>query len=115
MGNDAVAAEGMVLLIDIPHDLPVGDRVVSVLHVAAIALVEAIPEQCDHRKPDGFLVVVPFLQLLELSVVLPGDHALREHAELLNPVLLDDLPYSLPVHRHSLFFIYTSNQEPPLL
>lgn len=75
--NDAVATKGMILFVDIPHDLPVRNRIVSVLHMAAVALIEAIPEQCDHCKPDGFLFVVPFLQLRELSLVLSSDHALR--------------------------------------
>ena len=113
MRNHTVAAEGVVLLVDIPHDLTVGDGVVSVLHVTAVTFIEAIPEQRDHCLPDRLLVVISLLQLLELSVVLPGNHAQRKYAQLLHPVLLDDLLHGIPVHRHSPF--YTCTQEPPLL
>lgn len=98
MRNHTVAAESVVLLVDIPHDLTVGDGVVSVLHVTAVTFIGAIPEQRDHCLPDRLLVVISLLQLLELSVVLPGNHAQRKYAQLLHPVLLDDLLHGIPVH-----------------
>ena len=104
--NHTVASESVVLLVDIPHDLTVGDGVVSVLHVATVALIEAIAQQCHHGLPDCLLVVGALAQLLQLTVVLPGDNAQRNHAELLHPVFLDDLPHGLPVHRHSPFCLY---------
>ena len=106
MRDHAVAAESVILLVDISHDLTVWDRVVSVLHVSAVALVKAIPEQGDHRPSDRLLVIGALAQLLQLAVVLPGDHAQRNHAELLHPVFLDDLPHGLPVHRHSPSLLY---------
>ena len=105
MRNHTVASESVVLLVDIPHDLTVGDRVVSVLHVTAVTLVKAIPKQGDHRPPDRLLVGGALAQLLQLTVVLPGDNAQRNHAELLHPVFLNDLPHGIPVHRHSPSFI----------
>ena len=80
MCNHTVAAESVVLLVDIPHDLTVGDRVVSVLHVTAVTLVKAIPKQGDHRPPDRLLVVGALAELLQLSVVYPGDDTQREYA-----------------------------------
>lgn len=105
MCDDAIAAESVVLFIDIPHDLPVRDRIVSVLHVASIALIEAIPKQRHHGLPDRFLVVGALAELPDLTIVLPGDHAQRDDAELLHPVFLNDLPHGIPVHRHSPSFI----------
>ena len=101
MRNDPVAAESVVLFIDIPHDLPVRDRIVSVLHVASIALIEAIPKQRHHGLPYCLLVIGALAELPDLSVVLPGNYAQRDNAELLHPVFLNDLPHGIPVHRHS--------------
>ena len=112
--DNAVAAESVVLFIDIPHDLPVGDWVVSVLHVAAIALIEAIPQQRHHGLPDCLLVIGVLVKPPDLTVVLPGDHAQRDDAELLHPVFLNDLPNGLPVHRHSSSHC-SGSQMPPLL
>lgn len=80
MRDNSVPAKGMVLLVDIPHDLAVGDGVISVLHVATVALIEAIPEQCDHCLSDRLLVVGALTELLQLAVVYPGDDTQREHA-----------------------------------
>ena len=112
--DNAVAAESVVLFIDIPHDLAVRDRVVSVLHVAAIALIEAIPQQRHHGLPNRLLIVGALVKPLDLTVVLPGDHTQRDDAELLHPVFLNDLPDGLPVHRHSPS-LYLGSHEPPLL
>lgn len=101
MRNDPVASESVVLFIDIPHNLTIWDRIVSVLHVTAIAFVEAITQQRHHGLPDRFLVVGALAELPDLSVVLPGDYAQRDDAELLHPVFLNDFPHGIPVHRHS--------------
>ena len=80
MCNHTVAAESVVLLVDIPHDLTVGDGVISVLHVATVALIEAIAQKCHHGLPDRLLVVGALAELLQLSVVYPGDDTQREYA-----------------------------------
>ena len=114
MRYDPIAAEGMVLLIDVPHDLTVRDRVVPVLHVAAVALVKAIPQQRHHGLSDCLLIVGALVKPLDLTVVLPGDHAQRDDAELLHPVFLNYLPHGIPVHRHPSSY-YSGSQMPPLL
>ena len=107
--NHAVAAKSMILLVNVPHDLPVGDWIVTVLHMAAVAFIKAIPEQRDHRLSDCLLIIISLFQFFKLSVVLPGNHTQREYAELLRPVLLDDLLYAIPVHRHSPFILVSRN------
>ena len=114
MRNNAIASESVILLIDVPHDFPVRNRIVSVLHVSAIALVEAIPEQRHHGLSDCLLVIGALVKPLDLTVVLPGDHAQRDDAELLHPVFLNDLPNGLPVHRHSPSHC-SGSQMPPSL
>lgn len=100
MRDHAVATKDMVLLINIPHDLPVRDWVVSILHVAAITLIEAITEQRDHRLSDRLLIVGPFAQFFQLMIILPGYNAHRENAQLLHPVFLNDFLYGIPIHKH---------------
>lgn len=106
MSDNSVPAKGVVLLIDFPHDLAVGDGVISVLHVATVALIEAIAQKCHHGLPDRLLVVRALTELLQLAVVYPGDDTQREYTELLHPVLLNDLLHSFPVHRHSPLYLY---------
>ena len=106
MRDNSVAAESVVLLVDIPHDLTVGDGVISVLHVATVALIEAIAQKCHHGLPDRLLVVRALTELLQLAVVYPGDDTQREYTELLHPVLLNDLLHSFPVHRHFPLYLY---------
>ena len=104
--DNTIAAEGMVLLIDIPHDLTVRDRIVPVLHVAAIAFIKAIPKQRHHGLPDRLLIVGALTELLYLTIVLPGDYAEHDDAKLLHPVFLNDLPHGIPVHRHFPFLLF---------
>ena len=106
MSDNSVPAEGVVLLVDIPYDLAVGDGVISVFHVATVALIEAIAQKCHHGLPDRLLVVRALTELLQLAVVYPGDDTQREYTELLYPVLLNDLLHSFPVHRHSPLYLY---------
>ena len=106
MCDNSVPPKGVVLLVDIPHDLAVGDGVVSILHVATVSLIEAIAQQCHHGLPDRLLVVRALAELLQLAVVYPGDDTQREYTELLYPVLLNDLLHSFPVHRHSPLYLY---------
>ena len=80
VGRKLVQFFHQILLVDIPHDLTVGDGVVSVLHVTAVTFIEAIPEQRDHCLPDRLLVVGALTELLQLAVVHPGDDTQREHA-----------------------------------
>lgn len=80
MRDNSVAPEGMVLLVDIPHDLPIWDRIVSVLHVASVALIEAIAQQSHHGLPDRLLVVGALAQLFQLAIVYPGDDTQRKYA-----------------------------------
>ena len=109
MRDDSIATEGVILFVDIPHDLAVGDRIVSVLHMPAVALIKAIPEQRDHRLSDRLLIVISLLQFLELTIVLLGDYTQRENTKLLYPVLLDDLLHAILVHRHSPFILVSRN------
>ena len=109
MRDNSVAAKGMVLLIDITHDLAVRDGVISVLHVATVALIKAIVQKSHHRQPDRLLVVGALAQFLQLAIVYPGDDTQREYTQLLYPVFLNDFLHSIPVHRHSpLVFILES-------
>ena len=115
MRDHTVATESMILLIDVPHDLSVGDRVVSILHVATVTLVEAISQQGNHCLPDRLLVIGAFAQLLQLPVVHPSYDSQREHAKLLNPVFLDDFLHCTPVHRHSPFMLYLNPGSPAVV
>ena len=64
MRNHAIAAESVVLLIDVPQNLEVGDRIVAVLHVAAVAFIEAIPEQGTIACRIAFWSSFPFFSFL---------------------------------------------------
>ena len=107
MRDHAISTQSMVLVIDILHDLPIPDRIKSLLHVLLVSLIESVSEQCNHRHADGLIVGGIVLQLLCLSPVLPCDDGHCQHTQLLNPVFLHCLRNHFPVQRHPFLpFLY---------
>lgn len=115
MRDHAVSAQGMILIINILHDLPITDWVESLLHVLLVALIKSVPEQGYHRHADGLIVSSILLQLLRLPPVLPCDDSNRQHTHLLNPVFLYRFHNQFPVQRHPFFHILYSDPAAPAI
>ena len=115
MRDHAVSAKRMILVIDILHNLPIPDRIESLLDILLVSLIEPVSEQRDHRHADSFIVRGIVLQLLRLPPVLPCNDSYRQYTNLLNPVFLHCLRNHLPVQRHPFLPCYTRIHVPPLL
>lgn len=98
MADHAVAAQRVVLVEHIPHHLAVADREIPRVFVPLVTLIEAFPLDRHHRAAERLLFPGVFLQPLDLPSVQPGDHAQRQHAQLLHPVFAHNFADCLPVH-----------------
>lgn len=111
MCNNAVPAQRMILIVDVLHDLAIRDRIVPLLDISLVAFVEAIPKKRDHRHADCFLILRLLFEPFDLSMVLSGNDCHSQHAELLDPVLLNGFNYDPPIHGHP-FLLSNSNPCP---
>ena len=71
MCDNAVASQGVVLVIDVLNDLTIIDREKLLVDEELIALIEPVPEQRYHGELQGFFIRGCLLQRLDLSLVLP--------------------------------------------
>lgn len=83
MGNDAVPAQGVILLIDIPHDFLIANWIEAVADMSLVLLIKPVAQQGHHCQFQRFLILYI---LLEPLVVLPGDQAKDQGTKLLHPV-----------------------------
>lgn len=83
MCDDAVPAQGVVLLIDIPHDFSIANGIEAVADMSLVLLIKPVTQQGHHRQLQRFLILHI---LLEPLVVLPGDQAKDQGTKLLHPV-----------------------------
>lgn len=72
MCDDAVPTQGVVLLIDIPHDFSITNGIEAVADMPLVLLIKPVAQQGHHRQLQRFLILHI---LLEPLVVLPGDQA----------------------------------------
>ena len=112
MGNDAVSAQGMILFVDIPHDLSITNGIEAVADMPLVLLVKSVAQQCHHRQLQRFLILYI---LLESLVVLPADQAKNQGTKLLYPVFRKRVQYGLPVQYHCLPLIISHSSLPTAL
>ena len=113
MRDHAVAAKGMVLIINVLHHLPVGNRVKALLHVPPVSFVKAIAQKRHHCLTHGLLLGRVLANALQLPAVLPCDYAQHLYAKLLHPVFFNDFQNAVPCHFSTL--LYTRTHVPPEL
>ena len=94
MRDHAVAAQSMVLFVNVPHDLAIPDGIEAVADMPFVFLIKPVAQQRHHRQLQRLLVmhILP-----EALVILPGNQAENQRAELLHPVFHNDLENRLPV------------------
>lgn len=80
MCDNAVASQGVVLVIDVLNDLTIIDREKPLVDEELIALIEPVPEQCYHGELQGFLILGCLLQRLDLPLIPPCDDAEGDNA-----------------------------------
>ena len=90
MRDHAVAAKGMVLIVNVLHHLPVGDRVKALPHVPPVSFEKAVAQKRHHCLTHGFLFGRVLADALQLPAVLPCDYAQHLYAKLLYPVFFND-------------------------
>ena len=112
MGNDAVSAQGMILFVDIPHDLSITNGIEAVADMPLVLLVKSVAQQCHHRQLQRFLILYI---LLESLVVLPVDQAKNQGTKLLYPVFRKRVQYGLIVQYHCLPLIISHSSLPTAL
>lgn len=90
MRDHAVAAKGVVLIVNVLHHLPVRDRVKALPHIPAISFKEAVAQKRHHCLTHGLLLGRVLANALQLPAVLPCDYAQHLYAKLLYPVFFND-------------------------
>ena len=90
MRNHAIAAKGVVLIVNVLHHLSVGNRVKTLPHVSSVPLKETITQKRHHRLTHGLLLGGALANVLQLPAVLPCDYAKHLYAKLLYPVFFDN-------------------------
>lgn len=111
--DHAIAAKGVVLVVNVLHHLPVGDRVKALPHVPPISFKEAVAQKRHHCLTHGFLFGRVLADALQLPAVLPCDYAQHLYAKLLHPVFFNDFQNAVPCHFSTL--LYTRTHVPPEL
>lgn len=86
MCDDAVPAQGVILLIDIPHDFLIANWIEAVADMSLVLLIKPVAQQGHHCQFQRFLIIYI---LLEPLVVLPGDQAKDQGTKLLHPVFCE--------------------------
>ena len=90
MRDYAVAAKGVVLVVNVLHHLPVGDRVKALPHIPPIPLKETVAQKRHHCLTHSLLLGRVLANALQLPAVLPCDYAQHLYAKLLYPVFFND-------------------------
>lgn len=57
MRDYTIAAQRMILVVDILHDLTITNGVVALRGIGLVALIESVPEQRDHRQTNRLLLL----------------------------------------------------------
>ena len=103
MCDDAVPAQSVVLLVDIPHYFSIANGIEAVADMPLILLIKPVSQQGHHCQLQRFLILHI---LLEPLVVLPGDQAKDQGTKLLHPVFRKRVQYGLPVQSNRLHSFY---------
>lgn len=111
--NHAVAAKGVVLVVNVLHHLPVGDWIKALTHIPPVSFEKAVAQKRHHCLAHGLLLGRVLANALQLPAVLPCDYAQHLYAKLLYPVFFNNFPNAVPCHFSTL--LYTRTHVPPEL
>lgn len=103
MRDYPISAKRMILIVDILHDLPILDRIISRLNMLLVPLIKAVTLQRHHCPLQRFLILCVLFQPFHLCSVPPCQYAHRKYTYLLNPVFLHCFSDHFPVQMYPFF------------